>query len=104
MILPPLTSISRTESLILDLLASETRFGLDLVEGSQGRLKRGSVYVTLARMEAKALVESHQEARPAGVAGLPRRVYRATSYGLKVRQAYRRLHETLALTPAEAQP
>lgn len=94
-------SISPTESLILDLLAGRERFGLELVEVSSGRVKRGSVYVTLGRMELKGFVESRQEERQPGAIGLPRRLYRATSYGLKVRDAYRLLNEALALRPAE---
>jgi DNA-binding PadR family transcriptional regulator len=54
-------------------------------------------------MEAKGFVESRQEARVPGAIGLPRRLYRATAYGLKVRDAYRLLREALALRPAEAQ-
>ena len=98
-----LPSISPTESLVLDLLESGERFGLELVEASGGALKRGSVYVTLGRMEAKGFVQSRQEARQPGAIGLPRRLYVATPYGLKVRDAYRLLREALALKPAEAQ-
>ena len=97
-----LPSISASESLILDLLETRERFGLELVEGSRGQVKRGSIYVTLGRMEAKGFVESRQEARAPGAIGLPRRLYRATAYGLKVRDAYRLLREALALKPAEA--
>jgi DNA-binding PadR family transcriptional regulator len=97
-----LPSISSTESIVLDLLEHQERFGLELVEASGGVLKRGSIYVTLGRMEAKGFVESRQEARVDGAIGLPRRLYRATAYGLKVRDAYRLLREALALRPAEA--
>lgn len=98
-----LPSISSSESLLLDLLEHRERFGLELVEASGGRIKRGSVYVTLARMEAKGFVESRQEDRTPGAIGLPRRLYRSTPYGLKVRDAYRLLRDALALKPAEAQ-
>lgn len=98
-----LPSISGTESVILDLLEGRERFGLELVEMSRGAVKRGSVYVLLARMEAKGFVDSRQEERQPGAIGLPRRLYRATPYGLKVRDAYRLLREALALKPAEAQ-
>ena len=53
-----LPSMSATESLILEQLRDRERYGLELVEASNGRLKRGSVYVTLARMEAKGFVTS----------------------------------------------
>lgn len=98
-----LPSISSTESLILDLLEPRERFGLELIAHSGGRLKRGTIYVTLSRMEAKGFVGSRQEERAAGAIGLPRRLYTPTPYGLKVRDAYRLLREALALRPAEAQ-
>ena len=97
-----LPSVSATESLILDLLENSERFGLELVDASKGRLKRGSVYVTLSRMEAKGFVQSRQEERAPGAIGLPRRMYRATAYGLKVRDAYQLLREALRLRPADA--
>jgi len=97
-------SLSATESVILDLLQDSTRFGLELVDASDGRLKRGSVYVTLARMEAKGFVESWQEPRNPAAIGLPRRLYRATPYGIEVSSAYRQLQAALSLKPAPAQP
>lgn len=97
-----LPSISATEALILEMLDGADRYGLELVAASDGRLKRGSVYVTLARMEAKGFVASWQETRPPGAIGLPRRLYRATGYGLNVLAAFRRLHDALALRPTEA--
>jgi DNA-binding PadR family transcriptional regulator len=87
---------------VLDLLESSERYGLELVDASGGRLKRGSIYVTLGRMEAKGFVVSRQEERAPAAIGLPRRLYRPTPYGLKVRDAYRLLREALALKPAEA--
>jgi PadR family transcriptional regulator, regulatory protein PadR len=102
MSLERLPSISSTESLILDLLETTERYGLELVEAGNGRLKRGSIYVTLARMESKGFVESRQEQRAPGAIGLPRRLYTPTPYGLKVRDAYRLLREALSLRPAEA--
>ena len=98
-----LPSISPTEFLIIDLLELRERFGLELVEASSNRLKRGSIYVTLGRMEKKGFVQSRQEPAVSGAIGIPRRLYIATPYGLKVRDAYRLLREALALKPAEAQ-
>jgi DNA-binding PadR family transcriptional regulator len=98
-----LPSISATEALIIQLLDSGERFGLDLVDNSNGRLKRGTIYVTLTRMEAKGFVESRQEARDPGAGGLPRRMYRVTAYGAKVHAASVLLREALALKPATAQ-
>lgn len=97
-----LPSISNTEHLVLDLLQASEKFGLELVADSQGALKRGSVYVTLGRMERKGFVESRQEKRPHGAIGLPRRLYKITPYGQKVFEAYQLLREALALRPSEA--
>ncbi len=48
-----------TERLILSLLSSDgASYGLQLVEASRGRLKRGGIYVTLGKMEEKGLVSS----------------------------------------------
>ena len=87
---------------MLEQLRDGERYGLELVAGSRGALKRGTVYVTLGRMERKGFVESRQESLPAGAIGLPRRMYRATAYGLKVLEAYQLLREALALRPSEA--
>jgi len=100
-----LPSMSPTESLVMDLLRGRERYGLELVEASRGALKRGSVYVTLARMEEKGFVESRQEGledRAEKAGGPPRRLYRATPYGRKVHGALATLRQALALKPAEA--
>ena len=64
-------TLPKKERLILELLVSGgPMYGLQLVEQSDGALKRGTVYVTLGRMEAKGLVESRQEELPPGAIGL----------------------------------
>jgi DNA-binding PadR family transcriptional regulator len=93
--------MSRTESLVMDLLRGRERYGLELVDASSGALKRGSVYVILARMEEKGFIDSRQEERTPGTSGLPRRLYRATAYGVKVHEAFTLLRDALALKPAE---
>lgn len=94
--------MSQNESLVMELLRGRERYGLELVDASAGALKRGSVYVTLARMEEKGFVTSRQEEPSVGTSGLPRRLYRATPYGRKVHEAFRTLREALNLKPAEA--
>jgi DNA-binding PadR family transcriptional regulator len=90
------TTLPAKESLILDLLAArDEMYGLELVATSVGRLKRGTVYVTLSRMEEKGYVESRQESRKAGAIGLPRRLYRITPLGLRVHRAWGLLRQTL---------
>lgn len=80
--------LSRTEHVILDLLSGGDAFGFELVERSQGALKRGTVYVTLGRMQDKGYVESRTEPLPPGGIGLPRRLYRPTAFGLRVLNAW----------------
>ena len=80
-------------------------FGLQLVEQSSGALKRGTVYVTLGRMQDKGYLESRQEALPEGAIGLPRRLYRPTGYALRVLDAWRVAEQMLrGVTPHEATP
>ena len=56
-------------------------YGLELVAASDGELKRGTVYVTLARMEEKGFISSRLDDDPPPFGGLPRRLYTPTSYG-----------------------
>ena len=86
---------------MLDLLSQRGElYGLQLVAASKGRLKRGTVYVTLGRMETKGYVTSHVEDAPEGAGGLPRRLYEATPFGLRVLKAWSTLLQHLAPEPA----
>jgi len=77
------------ERLILELLISSgPLYGLELVLRSAGSLKRGTVYVTLGRMETKGFVTSEQEEMPEGAIGLPRRRYRPTGLGERAFHAW----------------
>ncbi|HEY2431847.1 MAG TPA: helix-turn-helix transcriptional regulator [Vicinamibacterales bacterium] len=84
------------ERLILDLLIEQPDFGLRLVQRSTGRLKRGTVYVTLARMQRKGFVRSETETPMPGAIGLPRRIYFATPLGERARRAWSQLSAALA--------
>ena len=77
-------------------------FGLQMVEQSGGRLKRGTVYVTLGRMVEKGYLESRQEALPEGAIGLPRRLYRPTVLAMRVLAAWQAA-EASYLTSANPQ-
>ena len=86
---PPVPTLPPKERLILDLLIAQAPlFGLQLVALSEGMLKRGTVYVTLGRMETKGFVRSEQEAMPPGAIGLPRRLYYPTPLGERVVRAW----------------
>ena len=85
------------ERLILEMLVSVgPLYGLQMVEHSEGALKRGTVYVTLGRMEAKGFIESEQETPSPGAIGLPRRIYRPTGFGERVLRAWTVLVRELA--------
>jgi PadR family transcriptional regulator len=89
------------EALILELLVGESEmYGLRLVAASRRRLKRGTVYVTLGRMEEKGFITSRLEDAPRESGGLPRRVYRPTAFGRRVLDAYELVHRHLTLEPA----
>ena len=80
-----LPKFSAAERLIVELLANHQElFGLQMVELSAGRLKRGTVYVTLGRMVEKGYLDSRQEPLPDGAIGLPRRLYRPTGLAMRV--------------------
>ena len=93
--------LSAKETVVLNLLAhGEELYGLALVSTSKGRLKRGTVYVTLGRMEDKGYVASRTESAPDGAGGLPRRLYRATPLGMRVLKAWTTLLHHLSPEPA----
>ena len=80
--------LSDRERTILDLLQAQELFGMQFAEESGGTLKRGTVYVTLARMTQKGFVTSRLEPLAPGAIGLPRRWYRLTGYGRRVLNAW----------------
>lgn len=74
--------------LVLRLLrdAPAGLYGLELVKASGGRLKRGTVYLTLGRLEEKGFIESRtkpQDNHP----GLPRPIYRLNAMGQRLLSA-----------------
>ena len=86
---PRLLTLSPKELLVLELLLGQPEsYGLQLVAASKGRLKRGTVYVTLGRMEEKGYITSTLEAAPSGAGGLPRRIYSATPLGRRMFAAW----------------
>ena len=100
-----LPRFSATERLIVELLAEhEEFFGLRMVELTDGRLKRGTVYVTLGRMHEKGYLESRQEPLPEGAIGLPRRLYRPTGFAMRVLAAWRAAEQiyVTGVNPQEA--
>ena len=78
--------ITPTEALILSLLANKAvgAYGSELIHLSNGKLKRGSVYSLLGRLEKSNFVESSEEAATDEYA-LPRTRYRITAQGSRAR-------------------
>lgn len=89
----PPKKLSLTEAVIAHLLRESKTplFGLELVRRSSSgelKLKKGTVYVTLERMEKKGLVTSTLETSPPpqlkkGDFFIPRRMYTLTPKGLE---------------------
>ena len=79
--------LSRKEFQVLAMLIGKGEmFGLEMVEASEGELKRGTIYVTLQRMGDKGYIESREEPRSFPEIGIPRRKYLATGLGERVYQ------------------
>jgi PadR family transcriptional regulator, regulatory protein PadR len=86
---PRALTVSPKELLVLELLIrAKALYGLQLVAASKGRLKRGTVYVTLGRMEDKGYITSTLDDPPPGAGGLPRRIYQPTTLGRQMLSAW----------------
>ena len=80
--------LSAVQAEILELLLEHGEtYGLELVRQSNGSLKRGTIYVTLDRMEDRGFVRSRVEKKAADVPGIPRRLYQATGLGARAARA-----------------
>ncbi len=92
--------LSQKEDQILALLVSQGKmYGLEFVKKSNGLLKRGTIYVTLSRMEDQGLVESWVETSQKGEQGPPRRLYKISGRGLQIYEAWQRLVDSLRFAP-----
>jgi DNA-binding PadR family transcriptional regulator len=91
-------SLSNREAQILDMLIQKTpMYAQQMVDASGGELGRGTVYVTLNRMEDKGYVTSWQEDQAPGAVGLPRRLYKVTGLGSTVLREWGRMRTRLRL-------
>jgi DNA-binding PadR family transcriptional regulator len=80
-------NLSKNEVAVLSLLmGAGEMYGLDMVKKSEGKLKLGTIYLTLSRMEEKGYATSRRELGPALV--VPRRRYRITGAGAKLHRAW----------------
>lgn len=90
--------LSSKERLVLELLMNKSTsemYGLEFVDMSGNRLKRGTIYVTLSRMEEKGFLTSRQENEDRTRPGIPRRLYRPTGYGMRVYSAWAEVRKEL---------
>ena len=69
------------------LLGGEELYGLEMIKKKPNDLKRGTVYVTLDRMEDKGLIKSKEIETPKGEQGPKRRVYQITGAGSRTMEA-----------------
>lgn len=76
--------ISQTEFLILRLMIREGRdlYGLGMVKSSKNKLKRGTIYTTLSRMEDKGLITSTKESTIQKGLTAKRRMYNIAGLGV----------------------
>ena len=83
-----MNSLTKKEEVIMNLLFErDEMYGLDMVKNSR-ELKRGTVYVTLDRMEDKGLISSRLVDPEKGSRGPARRMYKLTGAGKRVLQAW----------------
>lgn len=94
--------LSEKEKMILEALVNHGElYGLQMVDIIPG-LKRGTVYVTLGRMEDKGFVTGREVKEPQW-AGMPRRLYKITGQGQRVLQALMAYENALRGKLAHAQ-
>jgi DNA-binding PadR family transcriptional regulator len=75
---------STAEIIILKILSNgPERYGLELVQESNGWLKRGTVYATLYRMQKEDWIIGRQDKLP-GVSGIPKVKYQLSSKGRRI--------------------
>ena len=97
-------SLSAKEALVLELLLDNPTtqmYGLEMVANSGNQLKRGTIYVTLDRMEDKGYLKSRQEDPQPNARGIPRRLYWVTGYGQKAFEIWQMARELGRMRAAE---
>jgi len=91
---------SGKELAVLELLVNKSEmYGPEMVNASP-KLRRGTVYVTLNRMEEKGYVKS-RPVKEEGRAGLPKRIYSVTGLGQRAR---RQARESFEMAPVMEAP
>jgi DNA-binding PadR family transcriptional regulator len=92
---------SAKEARVLELLLRQREmYGLEMVNAGVG-LKRGTIYVTLGRMEDAKWI-SARTMKDEHASGLPRRLYRITGLGQRALAAREAAQSVLAGRPVPA--
>ena len=89
-----------TETLIMTILLDDAGgeiYGWELMEKSNCKLKRGTVYVILNRMEDKGFIKSRKELPRKGARGQPRRLYKPTGFGKQIFSAWEMIQKEFQL-------
>lgn len=94
MIRSPLSPTS--QSILQLLIENDELYGLEMVR-LNGLLKRGTIYVTLGRLEGDGLIESREVKQQSGQ-GPPRRVYKITGHGRQIHEAALQFQQTAGMT------
>ena len=82
--------ISKTEFFILQLLLREGSdlYGLEMIRKSNNKLKRGTIYTTLTRMEDKGIIKSKKEKYIQPGLTAKRRMYTISGTGVTASQYF----------------
>ena len=90
-------TLSKQEEVILEMLfGGQDLYGLEMIQKSEGKLKLGSVYVYLAKLEKNKLVSSKLEPLREGEYGKPGRLYEITGSGKAVYQHWQTYKQSIA--------
>jgi DNA-binding PadR family transcriptional regulator len=86
-------TFSKSEQVVMEIFSrSPTKafYGLEIVEQSEGQLKRGTVYITLSNLEDRGYLESRLDMLgPESKHSLPRRLYTVTGIGQRAHAQWR---------------
>ena len=84
--------ISKTEFLILQIMINHGAdiYGLEIIRKSDNRIKQGTIYTTLSRMEDKGIITSTKEEEIQEGLTAKRRMYTITGAGAKAMEQFQR--------------
>lgn len=82
-------AFSEQEETILDMLCKGKKlYGLQMVEESKEKLKLGSIYVHLYKLENKQILFAEEDALRPNEYGKPRKLYSLTNYGKQLYECW----------------